>query len=185
MAKNAIDIVNSALVKIGATPIQGFQDNCAEAIVAKDLYEQVKDTVLSMYPWSFATKRISLAKLYIQNSENGNGGQNTFVLPQDSLRVLSVNARTYAIEGNKLTSPNNQITISYIYKTLEGNFPAFFANVLISRLAAEFCLPLTDSTTRTDFLYVRFDRELKTARLIDASQEVNSNLDMSYLLEGR
>lgn len=49
----------------------------------------------------------------------------------------------------------------------EMAFPPFFDQALIARLAAEFCLPLTESKTRACLLDKLAEDELRRAKLID------------------
>ena len=80
---------------------------------------------------------------------------------------------------------SEQIIISYISRPNESAFPAFFSNALIARLAAEFCLPLTESTTRTDYMYQRADQECKEARLTDSQQDISPCFQDFSLIEVR
>ena len=69
------------------------------------------------------------------------------------------------------------MVLTYIFRPLESEFPPFFDQVLIARLAAEFCIPLTDSTTRTKALLDMADKELRQARTIDAQQDTITVID--------
>ncbi|MGB1361438.1 MAG: hypothetical protein ACPG8V_04905 [Alphaproteobacteria bacterium] len=180
MAKNKIDLINRALVSIGANPIQGLEENTSEALVLKDTYNGIRDGLLSSYQWRFAIKNARLQLI----SEDTDGTYQ-FGLPADCLRILDVDANGYEVRNGILKTQTQIVEIRYIFRPEEEDFPAYFDNVLVSRIAAETCLPLTDSTTRTDFLFGRFEKEFKQARLIDASQEVNGNLNLNILTDVR
>ncbi len=63
MALSDIGLSARALVRIGAAPITSFNDGSAESEIASNLFPQVRDTLLSAYPWSFASAQIALDQL--------------------------------------------------------------------------------------------------------------------------
>ena len=177
MAKNEIDIINRALVKVGANPIQGLEENSAESIVIKDLYSGVRDMVLSAYSWSFAKKKSILTKTTKQYID----GRNIFILPNDILRLLSVDTDDYELIEGELLSVQDSVFVTYIFRPNVIDFPAYFENTLVAKLASEVCLPLTDSTARTEFLIKIADKEFKACRLIDARQDITGHIIMDSL----
>lgn len=56
-------LASRALVRIGATPINSFEDDTAEAEISGLLFDSAQDALLSAYPWSFATAQITLPQL--------------------------------------------------------------------------------------------------------------------------
>ena len=77
------------------------------------------------------------------------------------------------------------MVLTYIARPDELDFPPFFDMALITQLAAEFCIPLTDSTSRWESLQKVADADLRRARLIDAQEETPSSVEDFTLLEGR
>ena len=75
--------------------------------------------------------------------------------------------------------------MTYIFRPAEIDFPPFFDQALIARLAAEFCIPLTESTSRADALYRLADQALQRAKTIDAQQETPGRIDDFSLVEVR
>lgn len=75
--------------------------------------------------------------------------------------------------------------MTYIYQPGENNFPPFFCDALVAKLAAEFCLPLTESTTRAEFLEKVAEDELNRARLIDSQQATPRKFEDFTLVEAR
>ena len=165
---------------IGANPIQGLTDAAAEASVMNDVYTGVRDGVLSAYTWQFATR---LQDLQLIKATGDGGGM--YALPNDMLRLLKVSTHAYDVRSGVLYTTAASVQITYIFRPEEADFPSYFDTALVARLAAECCLPLTDSTTRTEFLYKQAERELQKARLIDASQLVNAALDVDILTDIR
>ena len=58
-----VSICSDALILLGAKPISSFNDGTDEANSCDRLYSDIRDTTLTMYPWSFAYKKVKLARL--------------------------------------------------------------------------------------------------------------------------
>ena len=97
-----------------------------------------------------------------------------FQLPGDFLRVLSAGGGgrgrglAYRIHERRLHANAESVTLTYIFRPDESTFPPFFDQTLIHRLAADFCLPLTESTSRAELLEKIAEASWRHARLIDA-----------------
>jgi hypothetical protein len=188
MGMSQIDLCSRALLKIGASSISSFEDGTLEAEVAAALYPTVRDALLASHPWNFAMAYASLAPL----AETPVAEFTTaFLLPSDCLRVISAGSGSrarglsYRIIGNQLHTDASDIVLCYIGRPTESQFPAFFDQALIAHLAAEFCIPLTDSTSRWEALRRAAEHDLQRARLIDAQEETPAALSDFSLLEDR
>ena len=186
MALNSIQLASRALIKIGATPIAGFDEGTAESLVAATLYPSIRDALLSAHPWSFATAQRTLPRLV------GNPAADfdyAYQLPSDFLRALSAGQSGYGrgldyrIVERRLHTNAVSVTLTYIFRPNESAFPPFFDQALIAKLAAEFCLPITESTSRAEALHKLADDAFRQARLIDAQQDVPSRFE-DYTLVG-
>lgn len=179
MAMTSIALCSRALLKTGCRSITSFDEGTAEAEVAGNLYESIRDAVLSAYPWSFATAQATLPRLEaVPVADYAYAHQ----LPTDYLRALSAGAGRgrgldYRIHERRLHTNATEVVLTYIFRPLESEFPPFFDQALIARLTAEFCIPLTDSTSRYDALLRVADTELKQARTIDAQQDTILAMD--------
>jgi hypothetical protein len=76
----------------------------------------------------------------------------------------------YHVLGDQLHCNAEQVTLSYIRRPVESSFPPHFAESLVARLAAEFCLPLTEDAQRAQLLYSLADSLLRQARSADSQQ---------------
>ena len=63
MALSALALCSRSLLKLGAQPIASLDEGTAEAEVAATLYPAVRDALLSLHPWSFATAQEGLPRL--------------------------------------------------------------------------------------------------------------------------
>lgn len=188
MALTSIALCSRALLKIGARTIASFDEGTAEAEVAANLYPSIRDAVLSSHPWSFATGQASLALLVAEPVADFAYAHQ---LPTDFLRVLSagVSGRgrgiMYRIAENRLHSDTDDVTLTYVFRPDERTFPPFFDQMLIAFLAAEFCLPLTESTSRAEFLVKISQDEFRRAKLIDGQQAVPKAIEDFPLVQVR
>lgn len=188
MALNDIALCSRALVRLGASPITSFNDETAESEIAAALYAPIRDALLSAYPWTFACAQLPLTKLSAQPEADY---LNAFQLPIDYLRVISAgNGRkgrgvNYRISRDQLHTNEDEIILTYIYQPEEESFPPFFDIALIARLTAEFCIPVTESTSRSDVFYKLSKEEFARARQIDAQQDSPNHLEDFTLIDVR
>ena len=124
-----IDLCSMALLKLGEKPIQSWREDSASAQLARTLFEPTVNTLLSLFPWKFATKELVLNKTQ----------DDDFLIPVDVLRVLKCNGQ---IIGDRIKASDNTIKISVVVKTEPEMFPGYFATLLATKLAVEFCIPL-------------------------------------------
>jgi len=166
-------LCSRALLRLGAQPLASLTEGTAEAEVAANLYPGIRDALLSAHPWSFATGQADLARLADIPFADFTA---CFQLPPDFLRALSAGTgnrgrgAAYRIQEDRLHADADAVTLTYVFRPDESAFPPFFAACLVARLAAEFCLPLTESPTRAEVLFRLADSELRAARLADSQQ---------------
>jgi len=188
MNYTAISLCSRALVKLGATSISSFNESTTEAQVAAQLYSPVLEGLLAQYPWRFALAQATLNRLSTPPTADY---QYAYQLPNDVIRILSAgngyksSGLNYKIVQDKLYTNADNVIISYISRPIEESFPSFFVTALIAKLAAEFCLPLTESTTRTDYMKNLAEEEIKAAKLADSQQSVPSCFQDFSLIEVR
>ena len=173
MATTSLALCSRALLKIGAQPIASLDDGTAEAEVCANLFAPIRDALLSIHPWSFATAQEALPRLSARPAADF---AHAFQLPAGFLRALSAGGAgagqgvAYRIVEGRLHSNAPEVTLTYIFRPDESAFPPFFASALVARLAAEFCIPLTEATSRAQLLYQQAESELRTARHADSAQ---------------
>ncbi len=190
MALNGVQLCARALLKIGAQPITSFDENTAEAEISALLYDICRDALVSAHPWSFATAQRRLALL---DESPGADFDHAFGLPSDFLRVLSAGQGdsgrgkgvSYRIREQRIHTNAETLMLTYVFRPDESAFPAFFCQALISRLAAEFCLPLTENTSRSEMLGKAAEVEFARARSIDAQQQTPQSIGSFPLVDVR
>ena len=188
MALSSIAVSSRALLKLGANTISGFEEGTAESRIAGTLYGSTRDALLSAYPWSFATAQRRLARLSASPTADY---AHAYQLPGDFLRALSAGQSgrgrglEYRIAERRLHANAEELILTYIFRPQESETPPYFDQVLIGRLAAEFVLPLTESTSRAELLHKLAEDEFRRARLVDAQQDVPPRFEEFSLIEVR
>ena len=117
--------------------------------------------------------------------------QYAYQLPNDFLRALSAGMSgrgrgiNYRISKQELHSDAPEILLTYIFRPDESNFPPYFDMVLIARLSAELCLPLTENVSRAEALARQAEVEFTRARQIDSQQDSPAALNNFNLIDVR
>jgi len=184
---NKYQICSQALVAIAAMPIASFEEGSAESIIAGTRYESVRDGLLSAHPWSFAKGQVTLPRLAATPSADFD---HAYQLPADFLRALSVGGDdagaglgvAYRIFERTLHTNQDGVVLTYIFRPDESGYPPYFIEVLIAKLAAEFALPLTENTSRTEALARLAEHSIQRAKTIDAQQQTPRRIRAQYLV---
>ncbi len=188
MALSQIALCSRALLKLGGTTITSFDEGTAEAEIAANLFPSVRDALLSAHPWSFATAQQRLPSLAAEPVADFT---KAYQLPANFLRALSAGGSTrgsgleYRIAERRLHTNSPEVVLTFIFRPAEIDFPPFFDQALITRLAAEFCIPLTESTSRSETLFRLADQEFQRAKTIDAQQDTPGRIADFSLVEVR
>lgn len=155
-----VDICNMALAYLGdratvssINPPEGSAqaDHCAR------FYPIARAQLLSEYPWAFALKRTKLAKLATPVATEGN----SFTLPQDCVRLVSVHAvgapevdsiLDYDFESFNgyviINCQAEEIFVKYVSSTTaESMFTPVFADTLAHLLASKLAGSLVPGTS--------------------------------------
>ncbi len=188
MALNDIALASRALIRIGAAPISSFDDGTAESEIAGALYEPTRDALLSAYGWSFALGQVALVELLTAPIADYD---HAFALPNDFLRALSAGTGNkgrglnYRIARGALHTNSDSVILTYIFRPDEAEFPPYFDQTIIARLAAEFTIPVTENTSRAEAMFRMADAEYQRARQIDAQQDTPASIENFTLVDVR
>lgn len=188
MALTDVALASRALIRIGAAPITSFTDGSVEAEIANALFEPVTNALLSSYAWSFATAQAELTQLV---SEPLADYSYAYQLPNDFLRALSAGAGSrgrglnYRIHQDNLHTNSSAVVLTYIFRPDEENFPPYFDQAVIARLAAEFTIPITENTSRAEAMFKMAEDEFRRARQVDAQQDSPNRIEDFTLTDVR
>ena len=167
-----IDLCSMALLKLGEKPIQSWREDSASAQLSRTLFDSVTDTLLAMFPWRFATQTLILTK-----DSNGD-----FIIPANVLRILKCEGQ---IIGNKIITSGESLEVSAIVKTEPEDFPGYFATLVATKLAVEFCIPLIGDTNVFKMMTALYESEYQSAKFIDSTSSNQSNINSFSLINSR
>ncbi len=184
---SVVDIVNRALVSLGATPITVLGTGGKASAQAAAIWPQVRDQVLRSHPWNAITTRVKLAALaeapafeYLLQYE----------LPGDCLRVYAVNdeiwpSEGWTVEGRRILT-NQPAPIEVIYLRREEDSNKYDPG-LVSALAAQLAVELAPALSALPEVVERCREQareaLLEARRIDGLEEdvVENPLDSGWV----
>jgi len=177
MASSSVEIVNSALNKLGEDTISSLTDDSKQAILANQQYEPIRKELLRSHPWNFAISRVELAQT---SNTPAFEFDNEFLIPSDVLRILGVENPSrgkFVIEHNAtdntkvLLTNDSPIKIKYLKDVTDvTKFDPNFSEVFSARLAAEFALNLTGKMSIMEKMFNLYERLLSSARSYDAQE---------------
>lgn len=164
----AIDLASNALVLIGDEPISSFTDSGAGAQAAAALYLETYRGVLAMHPWTFALKEQSL-NLLSQTPDDLTGFDSAYQIPPDLVRLWAVFPHSnYTIVGSLLYSNENELLARFVFQAEETDLPPHVVKAVEYKLAAEFAIPVTESSSKAELYETKFTKQLGMARTIDS-----------------
>jgi len=174
MATSSVEIVNSALAKIGAPSISSLNDDSEPARRANRIYESARDELLRSHPWNFAIKRVSL-------SPNATGPEYEFTyaydIPSDCLRVLNtdlddvLDGRLWYKEGNTIIADSSTLKIKYIYKNENVEmYDSSFNETLSYRIARDLASSLNRDKNLSLTMNQYYEQSLAMARSFNGQE---------------
>jgi hypothetical protein len=166
------DVINRALIKLGAGRITSIDDDLKQAQLAKSLWDTTRDVEQAAHPWTFAKARAELPALATAPAF---GWARAFQLPSSFLRMIEVGqfyvlyaggAELFELEGQTiLTDEGSPLAIRYIQRvTNVGLFPPLFVEALATRLAHQMCEALTQSLPKKQELAGEYKEAIRAAR---------------------
>lgn len=153
MAFTAIQICSNALVRLGANPIQSFDEGTDIATICDSIYTMKKDYMLAMYPWRFTKKFAQLSRSTTTPTAQWSY---QFVLPADratsgfaavytSATAGAVPIQDYTIIGNRLMSNCPELYVEYQAIVDESLWAPYFVELMIHVMMDEMCFAVTDN----------------------------------------
>ena len=178
-------ICNSALAKVGQGPIASIDQDTRAAQIIKSIFDLIQDEVMTSHPWNFAIKRV---KLIATATTPTFEYQHEFDVPNDCLRVLSVNddcadwfgwrsgagnwgGNQWVVEGKKILCDDSEAWVRYIFRNVDYNsWSSPFAEVMAWRIAMDIAYALTQSSDREKACAEKYEKTLSLARSTDGME---------------
>lgn len=180
------EIANRALIKVGERRVSNVETTDTEAArTINELYDTVRDAVLSSYPWNFSIKRANLAPDATSPVWEWNYA---YTVPSDFLSLVCIKDNPeYDFENNKiLTDEGTTLYIKYISKvTNTGLYSPVFVEAFSALLAAESIEKITQSNTKKAALQAEYERIIRRAHMIDAQENPIKDLELDEWVTSR
>lgn len=178
-----VDIINRAMIKLGAPTIADPNEDSEQALKANVVFDSLLASELRKHAWSFAIARTQLAALAEAPAYEWTY---QFQLPADFVRVVQVNdywqfagvreatdeaAVPYVIEGTKLlTNFTAPLRFRYVRNVSEDptTWDATFVEAFACRLAEELCETLTKSVAKKAQMEKDYLQAVREARRVNA-----------------
>lgn len=190
MATTDIDIASRALVLIGANPITSFTDGSREAVVASNLYDEITRGEMSSYPWRFLTTQERMNREV--EAPVGEEWDASYTVPISSLRILSVKVNGRPISFDTFlksvytnSSTNDIVIAEYVKDVSEDDWPHFFRNYIVFRMASVFASSLGRDGDLTTAMAEQAEILKRTARTSDSQGRTTKRLPLSRLVKVR
>jgi hypothetical protein len=151
-----VSICSDALLLIGAKAISSFNDGTDESSVCDRLYPDIRDSTLSMYPWSFSMKKVQLAQLITTPTTVW---RYEYQLPGDKLsnpRAVYNSAnpgspvqKDWEIQGDKLLTNLTSVFIDYQFSVPEYAMPQYFVQLMKYMVAWHIAETITEQQDKS------------------------------------
>lgn len=167
-----IDLCSMALLKLGERPIQSLNDDSVASQLARTLFDPIMDALIASHPWRFAMRTYEL-------TETTDGD---FVIPADVLRVINSPG---SISSGHIVASGEKIQITALIRIAPEAYPAYFASLAATKLAMEFCVPMTGDQSVFRMLAALYETEYGSAKFIDSTTTTSANIDKFSLINAR
>jgi len=176
----AVDICNSALIKLGAERINDMADDTKLARLCTERYTPILKRVLRSHSWTFALKRALLSAS--PTTVEWDDGESFFALPIDCVKVVSINSihDRYKIEGQYLVCLLDTVRLTYVSHVIsEDMFDETFKEAFAAALAMDLCFAVTQSNNHKQMLEKEFDFWISQARSFNSQEISPDNFEFS------
>ena len=176
MPLSAVELCAAALVKIGARPIAVLRGRRRPRPRARAASIRSPATLLlGVHPWSFTLAQARL----LARARAAARRLRQCVHPAGRPSADDLGRHRRPQPGRGLSRPGraascampSEIVLNYQRRVpTRASCRPSSCPLLVTRLAAEFCIPLTEGSSRAMDLYRLAEAELRSARLIDSQQ---------------
>lgn len=176
-----LEVVNEALVKLGASPIASQQDVGAQATAARSIFRTTADRLLAETPWYWALKRVQLPEVALADGEFDEFEQfdHVYQLPSDLIRSIGLTScEAFALIRDKLHTDDDDPVLAYVYRSPVSRWPGYFRELVVNMLAGNMAISVTDSSRRAQLWLGEAERSRARAMAIDAQQTPPEIIDL-------
>jgi len=177
---SVIEICNLSLAHIGQGSINSLDEASPQAKKCNLFYTNTRDSLLRQFPWNFSTKSILLSQM----STDTNGWLYTYQHPPTSLWVRKVFTAEdvdpdVPYEYEIVSTGTEKYICCDLYQAyakctirIEDTtlFDPLFIDALVYKLALDLCMPLTNSSNKTQEIMSKLQTALSYAMVSGATE---------------
>lgn len=181
-----VEAANIALLRIGETPIQSFDDGSDTAAVVKATFSMLYRSYLSSHYWPDARRKKALQGQL--SPAPINEYSYAFQLPDDFLLMERVQGpHPYLLTKDKrfLYGNSEGVDIDYIAYVDISTMSEYFVDAFAWKCAAEWAIPITDNSERARYAREQFFDANSKARLTALRNQTMQAIDTSILIRER
>lgn len=197
MATSEVQIINSALMKLGQEPVSARTENNKRARIMDQQYDLARQSLLRHYVWNFAKERIELAPL-VETPEFGFLYKS--LLPARCLRVIGLYNEAepsyqinytgsripFKVEGRHIFSDEDPLRIFIMQDVTDpAQFDALFVNCFAWFLASETAIAITNDKGKYGIADKAFQEAIKAARAANAMEGTPEYIESTVWLDAR
>ena len=147
-----VSLVNRGLIRLGLQPIAGFAEESDKANTSETMYPGIRDSIIAMHPWRFATGKGTLNRLV---ATPVNEWKYAYQLPTNliagpysvfnSSKTGALPLTSFEIFEDKVYTDEEKIVVDYRFRPSESKFPPLFQELVVYAFAAAVGVILTDN----------------------------------------
>lgn len=162
-----IGLLSKALILLGEEPLNSLTDDRYGATVGSNLFELFYENEVQSGAWRFCVKKRLLSRLV---DVPVNQWTYAYQIPTDCLLPRGVwpFGTPYDIYGRHLYSDAATLDLEYLYKPDVDQIPAYFALLMIYKLAADMAKPITESDAHAKKWLNAYNNQRGIAQYADA-----------------
>lgn len=169
-----LEVVNEALIKLGASPIASLNDAGAEATTASALFRTTADKLLAETLWYWALRKEQLSRIQLESGEFNefeNQFEYVYQMPTDLIRSVGLDSHEpFRLLRDRMYTNDKAPVLTYVFQAEVDRWPGYFRELVVDSLAGAFATSVTDSSNRAQLWLAQADRARGRAMAIDAQQ---------------
>lgn len=160
MANSQTQIINKALVLVGAATVVSISDNSPNAIALSNVYELSLQSILAECKWNFCTTRSTLSVSAGVPAYYNVGEAVVYDIPSNVIRIWAVNPPTamWREEGGQIISDSENLGILYtFYDDTPSDYPSYFLDAFIDKLCSDIAYLIINSANVAEAFVKRYE----------------------------
>ncbi len=174
-----VRLINIALSRIGDFSITSLDEGTPQQKKTVTFFNNCRRSMLRSHPWNFAVHEVELARIPDDIPQDF---AYAFQLPADFLRLLEVrDERRFKVQGRRVLSDSKVCKVRYVRDVEDpSQWDASFTDAFTYQLAADMTYGVVGQASMYELMLGAANQKLKTARHIDATEDVQEPMDGHY-----